>query len=98
MKAAWTRKARKRLQEIHDYIAQDQPGNAKKFVERLIDKADLMAIVPDGGRIIPQYSRMNLRETFEGEYRIIYRVCEDGIEVITVRHMSRLLPKSIRRF
>ena len=95
MKAAWTRKAQQRLLEIHDHIALDQPGNAKDFVRRLINKADLIALAPEGGSLIPQYKRSDLRETYEGEYRIIYRIRSHGIDVITVRHMARLLPKYI---
>jgi hypothetical protein len=34
---------------------------------------------------------------FEGEYRIVYRIRVDRIEVVTVRHMSRLLPRDVRK-
>lgn len=43
MKAHWTRKGLRRLQEIHDYIAQDQPVNAARFVDRLTRRADRIA-------------------------------------------------------
>ncbi len=48
MKAAWTHKALLRLQQIHDRIAREQPGNAKKFIDRLTRKADLIALAPNG--------------------------------------------------
>ncbi len=97
MKAAWTRNAQRRLQQIHDYIAQDQPGNANDFAVRLIQRADLAAIAPNAGRLVPRYGRTDIREVFEGEYRIVYRIRVDRIEVVTVRHMSRLLPRDVRK-
>lgn len=74
MKAAWTHKALLRLQQIHDYIALDQPANAKNFVDSLTQKADLIAEAPHGGRVVPKYDRDDIRETYEGDYRIIYRL------------------------
>lgn len=97
MKAAWTHKALLRLQQIHDHIALDQPGNATTFVDRLTRRAELIASAPQGGRVVPQYGRDDIRETYEGEYRIIYRIRQDGIDILTVRHMARLLPKSMGR-
>jgi len=97
LKAAWTLKALLRLQQVHDHIAIDQPGNAKNFVDKLTRKADIVVSVPSGGRIVPQYGREDIRETYEGEYRIIYRIRTDRIDILTVRHMARLLPKNINR-
>lgn len=95
MKAAWTHKALLRLQQIHDYIALDQPSNAKRFVDRLTRKADLIASAPNGGRVVSQYGRDDIREAYEGEYRIIYRIGVDRIDILAVRHTARLLPKNI---
>jgi len=95
MKAAWTHKALLRLQQIHDHIALDQPANANNFVDRLTRKADLIASTPNAGKIVPQYAREDIREAYEGEYRIIYRIRTERIDILTVRHMARLLPKNV---
>ena len=95
MKAAWTHKALLRLQQIHDYIALDQPANANNFVDRLTRKAELIASAPNAGKIVPQYGREDIREAYEGEYRIIYRIRTERIDILTVRHMARLLPKNV---
>jgi toxin ParE1/3/4 len=96
MKAAWTQKALLRLQQIHDHIAFDQPINANNFVDRLTRKADLIASAPHAGKVVPQYAREDIREVYEGEYRIIYRIRSNRIDVLTVRHMARLMPRNVR--
>lgn len=96
MKAYWTARALLRLQQIHDRIALDQPVNARRFVDRLTSKADDVAQSPLTGRIVSQYRREDIRETFAGGYRIIYRVLEDRIDILAVRHGARLLPLRTR--
>jgi toxin ParE1/3/4 len=41
------------------------------------------------GRLVPEFDVGQIREVFEGPYRIIYYVRPDLIEVIGVGHMSR---------
>lgn len=96
MTANWTARALLRLQQIHDRIALDQPLNAKRFVDRLTRKADAIAQNPLAGRAVPQYRRDDIRETFEGDYRIIYRVLPQRIDILAVRHGARLLPSRRR--
>jgi toxin ParE1/3/4 len=95
MKVAWTHKALLRLTQIHDHIALDQPVNARNFVDRLTRKANRIALTPSSGKIVSQYGHDDIRELYEGEYRIIYRIRTDRIDILTVRHSARLLPKRI---
>ena len=95
MKVAWTHKALLRLQQIHDYIALDQPVNAINFIDRLTRKAELIASAPNAGKVVSQYGREDIRETYEGEYRLVYRIRAERIDILTVRHMVRLLPKNV---
>lgn len=95
MKVAWTHKALLRLKQIHDHIALDQPANARNFIDRLTHKASHLASVPSSGKIVSRYGRDDIRELYEGEYRIIYRLRLDRIDILTVRHSVRLLPKHI---
>ena len=95
MTAHWTLKALRRLRQIHDYIAEDQPR--KRFVDRLTRKAGLIALQPLMGRIVPEYQREEIRETFEGDYRIVYRVLPGRIDILTVRHGARRMPPELRQ-
>lgn len=96
MRAHWTHKALRRLREIHDYIALDSPGNARGFADKLTQRAELIAHQPRAGRMVPKYQRDDIRETFEGDYRIVYRILAERIDTLTVRHGARLMPTKVR--
>lgn len=96
MTARWTLKARHRLQQLYDHIAEDQPENAQRFVDRLTRRADALAEHPLIGQVVEQYQREDIREVYEGRYRMIYRVLSDHIDILTVRHGARLLPGRLR--
>ncbi len=96
MKARWTDQALLRLQQIHDPIAHDNPVNAGRLVDRLTRKAALIAHQPRAGIVVDEYQRDDIRETYEGHYRIIYRIHSERIDILTVRHGMRRLPKNLR--
>jgi toxin ParE1/3/4 len=96
MRVHWTDKALLRLKQIHDYIASDSPVNARRFVDRLTQKAALIAGQPQAGAVVKKYQRDDIRETYEGYYRIIYRIHAGRIDVLTVRHGARRLPDQLR--
>ena len=96
MKARWTGLALRRLRQLHDHIALDQPLNAQRFVDRLTRHASEAAHRPEIGRVVPEFQRDDVREVFEGAYRLIYRVTDDGIDVLTVRHGARLMPARLQ--
>ena len=92
MDVVWTHRARQRLVDVYDYIAQDQPQNARNWLTRLIEHADSIGDQPWIGRKVPEYDNDVIREIFEGDYRIIYEVTPSRINILTIRHGSRPLP------
>ena len=92
MRVVWTLRARYRLQQILEHIAEDQPENAERFVDRLIERGDSVGEQPRRGRMVPEYQDKTIREVFEGNYRIIYKILPERVDILTVRHGSRLLP------
>lgn len=91
----WTRRAADDLLSIGEYIAADDPGAARRFVERLRRRARDAARVPLAGRAVPELQRPEVREVLLGSYRIVYRVAKGGIEVLTVFEGHRLLPRGL---
>lgn len=96
MRVVWTGRAKARLRQIHAYIAQDQPLNADRVVDRLTHRVAQLAEHPRSGRIVEKYRRDDLRELIEAPYRIVYLVLPDRIDIVTVRDTRRVLPRHPR--
>jgi toxin ParE1/3/4 len=96
MKVNWTRKGRQRLQQLYDHIADDQPDNALRFIDLLTRRVEMLAEHPRSGTVVSKYARDDIREIYEGRYRIIYRILADQIDILTVRHGARLLPEQLK--
>jgi plasmid stabilization system protein ParE len=79
------------LVAIGRYIAHDRPQAARRFVERLRERARGAAQVPRAGRVVPEFRRDSVREVFEGNYRIVYLIERRRILVLTVFEGHRLL-------
>jgi plasmid stabilization system protein ParE len=86
----WTATARRHLRAIHDYTARDSQFYAKRMAARIIDRSEQIAEFPQSGRVVPEYVRGDVREVFEGPYRIMYRIRKEAIHVIAVVHGARL--------
>lgn len=93
MKVVWSEQAYERLWEIESFIAFDNPAAAEKHSDKLIQCADQLAGFPGMGRRLPELPQSDLRELIEGNYRIVYRIRDDSVEIITVFEAHRLLPK-----
>ncbi|MCC6785451.1 MAG: type II toxin-antitoxin system RelE/ParE family toxin [Planctomycetes bacterium] len=89
----WTERAANDLVAIGDYIAADDPTAARAWVEKLRRQAMKASRMPRMGRVVPEIARDDVREVFQRSYRIIYRLVDDGIVVLTVFEGHRLLGK-----
>ena len=95
MRVVWTDRAKARLRQIHAYIAQDQPLNADRMVDRLTSRVAQLAEHPRSGRIVEKFKRDDLREVIESPYRIVYLLLPDRIDIMTVRDTRRVLPRHL---
>ena len=93
MKLFWTETAKKDLQAIRRYIAADNPTAAKQWTNRLRESARNALHSPLAGRKVPEFSRDDIRELIEGDYRIVYQVFADRLVVLTVFEGHRLFPE-----
>ncbi|SNS71035.1 addiction module toxin, RelE/StbE family [Ekhidna lutea] len=88
----WAHGARSDLRQIYDYIAEDSPLYAERFILKLIDKVNVLKEYPNSGRMVPEFENLKLRELIEGNYRIIYKIEPDSkIGIVRVHHSSQLL-------
>jgi addiction module RelE/StbE family toxin len=91
MKIRWSYEALERLIEIEDYISKDSSVRAIQFVDQLIEYAELLSGKPLMGRIVPELANPDIRELVFKKYRIIYRLKEKRIEILTVFEGHRLM-------
>jgi len=92
VKVVWTEQALERLQEIEDFISSDSPDRAARFVAKLLERGDKLTAFPVVGRQVPELGSNAIREVLEGNYRIVYRLTPERIEILTVFEGHHLLP------
>jgi len=91
MNVIWSPLAIERLAEITDYIAQDNPSAAEKWVQNIFKRVEHLQRFPEIGRLVPELSRPDIREILFKNYRIIYRIESQQLSILTIRHGKQLL-------
>ncbi|MDQ2695860.1 MAG: type II toxin-antitoxin system RelE/ParE family toxin [Pseudomonadota bacterium] len=91
MKLLWTHRARRDLIAIGRYIARDSPAAARQWVEQLRQRMGKAAETPLAGRVVPELGQKEIREVFLRNYRIVYRVQQEAVVILTVFEGHRLL-------
>lgn len=94
-KLRWTTQAVEDVEAIRKFIANDSEAYADLVVARLLESVERLQRFPRSGRIVPELSDPRLREIIEPPYRIVYRVLDGAVEVLTVFRASRLLPPGL---
>ena len=79
------------MEAIRKFIANDSDAYADLVVARLVEAVERLELFPRSGRIVPELADPQLREIIESPYRIVYRVFDERVEVLTVFRASRLL-------
>jgi toxin ParE1/3/4 len=92
MRILWSPLAIERALEVAGYIAQDNPDAAENWVNTVFKKVEGLKKFPEDGRAVPETGNQSIRELLYGNYRIIYRVEERRLSVLTVRHGKQILP------
>lgn len=85
----WTATARENLRGIVQYIAADSPMYARSFALRLRRGVSRLAKFPESGRRVSEDRSETYREVIVGNYRVVYRIAEDRVIIVTVLHGAR---------
>jgi toxin ParE1/3/4 len=86
----WSPQAIADIEAIRAYVARDSPRYADLLVERLVSAVEHLETDPSSGRVVPEVDNDAIRELIYGNYRIVYRVRSDVVEIVTVFHGARL--------
>jgi toxin ParE1/3/4 len=83
-----TRRARQDLIEIWEHVAADNPAAADALLDRIDDACSRLI---DHPRLGPARDdiRPGLRYLVVGDYLVLYRIIDEGIEIVRVVHGRR---------
>lgn len=85
----WAESGRAALDEIITYIAEDSPSAAGHVLAATLEAAASLATLSERGRIVPELNDRSVREIFVFRYRLMYRVEEQRVVVLTFVHGAR---------
>ena len=91
VKLIWSPRAIKDLEGICEYIGKDSEYYAKFFAQKIVAMIEKIPEFPEIGRIVPEYNQSNLRERILRNYRIVYRLKPELVEIVTIFHGAKLL-------
>lgn len=91
MRLIWSPQAVEDVEAIASYVARDSEHYANLLVERIVAAVDRLEAFPLSGRVVPEVGDESLREVVYGNYRIVYRLKPEAVEIVTVFHSARLL-------
>jgi plasmid stabilization system protein ParE len=85
----WSEAARAALDAALTYVAETSLQAAGRLLERALDAAERLSTLSDRGRTVPELEDPAIREIFVGRYRLLYRVEESQVVVLTFLHGAR---------
>jgi toxin ParE1/3/4 len=94
MKLIWSEESLMRLIDIEAFIAEDNPIIAEQFIDYIISESGILKDNPMAGRIVPEISNPEIRELIVRNYRVVYRVKGNNVEILTVFEAHRLLKRN----
>ena len=92
MRVIWSPLALERVNEIADYIAENNLEAAKLFVLDVFGAVERLKTFPNSGKVVAEVKRQNIREIIFKNYRVVYRVERKRVSILTARHGKQLLP------
>jgi toxin ParE1/3/4 len=90
MKLVYSRRALADINGIAAYYAANaSPAIAQSIERRLSDVIDRICRMPEAAPRVSQRSRVRVAAVVRYPFRIFYRVREDTIDILHIRHTSR---------
>lgn len=97
MKIVWSKPSISDLKNIRGYIAKDSPYYASILIEKVIVAVEKLVNFPLLGRIVPECNDKHIREVLYQHYRIIYKITNKAIIILTVVYGGRDLSGWVKK-
>jgi toxin ParE1/3/4 len=88
----WASMAENDLRDLIEYIAADSPANILKILDKIKQKVSSLYSLPERGRLVSELQDQGIllyRELIVPPWRIIYRVAERKIYVVSILDARR---------
>ena len=82
----WSPRAASDFEGICRFIARDSEHYSAFFAKKVNSIIKTIPRFPKAGRVVPEYGDENLREKIYQNYRIVYRLKEEIIEIAAICH------------
>jgi plasmid stabilization system protein ParE len=92
MKIVWSPLTVERALQIVDYIAQDKPMAADKWIHTVFLKVKQLRSNLEIGLVVPEINERQFRELIYGNYQVVYHIETKQISILTIRHGKQILP------
>ena len=92
---SWSPSSLLDLDSIAEFIARDSAHYSSLFVQSIVAHVEKLSEFPQSGRVVPEYGKEELREFIFENYRIVYRLRGELIEIAAVVHGARQLPQAL---
>jgi plasmid stabilization system protein ParE len=66
--------------------AQQSEYYARRLVDRLVGRADMLGDFPEMGRLVPELQDLRTRELIVSPYRVIYRIEHGEVQILAFVH------------
>ena len=89
----WSPRAASNFEDICNYIAKDSTHYASLFAKKINIIIKTIPQFPESGRVVPEYQDQKIREKMYENYRIVYRLKGEVIEIAAICHGAKPLNK-----
>lgn len=93
MEVIFTDRFLTRIEECTDYIALDDIPTAIKWPEGVFKHCEQLSAQPESGRVVPEFNRDEIKELIHGNYRLVYELKSNRIDMLTIWHVRQSLPQ-----
>jgi toxin ParE1/3/4 len=97
MNIIWTEPTASDLENIKNFINKDSSYYAEIFPLKIIKAVEVLEKFPEIGRVVPEFNIKNIREIIFHNYRIIYKIDNNNIYILTVIHGARDLSQHLSK-
>jgi toxin ParE1/3/4 len=94
LKLIWSPLAIQRAYEEASHIAEDKRDAVLQWLDGLFASTDRLQRFPESGRVVPEIGLPAYREIIYGSHRVIYRVENRLVSILTARRSRQLLRQS----